>query len=390
MFYNCTSLSNVLALPAKTAASSCYYRMFYNCKSLTTAPTLPITTLTSNCYYNMFYGCSNLKYINTNQTSFTGCTSWVQNVATSGTFNCLSALGTSSSITRGVSACPTNWTVTNSFWGLHFFAIEKLTISAQKNSHYTSGTFQYSTNNGSTWPNFTPGTTTVTVNAGKNVWFRAKTTTGNDVAGITFVVSGKFKAEGEVYSLLSQTKPQTYSSMNSHNFAELFSGCTSLVDASNLIIPDDGIGFYTFNNMFYNCTNLIYAPELPATSLGEGCYYSMFQNCASLIKAPSILPATFFNTESYSNMFDGCTSLVVSPVIMATGGGNYGMYEMFSGCSSLRSISVKITSFSNITTNWVSGVSSIGTFTCPSALGTDSTIARGTSACPVGWTVVNA
>ena len=34
--------------------------------------------------------------------------------------------------------------------------------------------------------------------------------------------------------------------------------------------------------MFYNCTSLTTAPELPATTLAKGCYYEMFYNCTSL------------------------------------------------------------------------------------------------------------
>ena len=41
------------------------------------------------------------------------------------------------------------------------------------------------------------------------------------------------------------------------------------------------------------------------------------------------------------------------------------------------------------TNNWLGSVAATGTFKCPAALGDDSTIARGTSNCPNGWTVVN-
>jgi hypothetical protein len=35
-------------------------------------------------------------------------------------------------------------------------------------------------------------------------------------------------------------------------------------------------------NMFFGCTNLATAPELPATSLVVDCYNSMFKNCSHL------------------------------------------------------------------------------------------------------------
>lgn len=57
---------------------------------------------------------------------------------------------------------------------------------------------------------------------------------------------------------------------------------------------------------------------------------------------------------------------------------------MFSGCSSLASIDVSFTywSPSNATTNWVSNVSSSGTFYCPTALSD----VYDASHIPVGWT----
>ena len=38
---------------------------------------------------------------------------------------------------------------------------------------------------------------------------------------------------------------------------------------------------------------------------------------------------------------------------------------------------------------WMNGVAATGTFYCPKELGTDDTITRGVSSCPVGWTVIN-
>ena len=34
--------------------------------------------------------------------------------------------------------------------------------------------------------------------------------------------------------------------------------------------------------MFTGCTSLTQAPELPATTLANACYWSMFYNCTSL------------------------------------------------------------------------------------------------------------
>jgi hypothetical protein len=60
MFYGCTALTTVPALPATTLTDSCYGYMFCDCTSLTEAPELPATTLASSCYDGMFYNCTSL------------------------------------------------------------------------------------------------------------------------------------------------------------------------------------------------------------------------------------------------------------------------------------------------------------------------------------------
>ena len=41
-----------------------------------------------------------------------------------------------------------------------------------------------------------------------------------------------------------------------------------------------------FSYMFYKCTSLATAPELPATTLADSCYIYMFCGCSSLTEAP--------------------------------------------------------------------------------------------------------
>lgn len=90
MFGGCTNLTTAPAsLPATTLVKSCYSCMFYQCSKLVTAPVLPARTLVSNCYSNMFYSCTRLNYIKalfTTTPSSTYTSSWVNSVASSGTF----------------------------------------------------------------------------------------------------------------------------------------------------------------------------------------------------------------------------------------------------------------------------------------------------------------
>ena len=56
------------------------------------------------------------------------------------------------------------------------------------------------------------------------------------------------------------------------------------------------------------CSELTSAPELPATTLAEACYYKMFYGCGNLTSAPE-LPATTLAEGCYAEMFSGCVKL---------------------------------------------------------------------------------
>ena len=119
-----------------------------------------------------------------------------------------------------------------------------------------------------------------------------------------------------------------------------------------------------FYHLFYGCTNLTTAPLLPATTITTSCYANMFQGCTALTEAPD-LPATTRQPGCYGSMYYNCTSLSRIHIAFT----NWG--------------------YSGETSNWVLGVASTGTFVCPSALGTNETIARDVNRCPANWTVVN-
>ena len=113
MFSNCTSLTTAPSLPATTLAEECYYGMFWGCTNLTTAPTLSAATLMSYCYCNMFRGCTKLNSITCLATNISAeyCTaSWVNGVASSGTFRKASSM---SSWTSGIDGIPSGWSVQN-------------------------------------------------------------------------------------------------------------------------------------------------------------------------------------------------------------------------------------------------------------------------------------
>jgi hypothetical protein len=65
--------------------------------------------------------------------------------------------------------------------------------------------------------------------------------------------------------------------------------------------------------MFYGCTSLTKAPDLPATTLASKCYRTMFSNCDGLIEAMDVIPATTLGYSCYSMMFYKCISLTKAP-----------------------------------------------------------------------------
>ena len=118
-------------------------------------------------------------------------------------------------------------------------------------------------------------------------------------------------------------------------YYQMFRGCTSLIDAPDL--PATEISGQCYESMFSACTSLRRAPELPATNLTYRCYFQMFEGCTSLEIGPSILPALDLSAidNSYTLMFHSCTSLKTAPELPATILGNRCYFRMFDSCTSL-------------------------------------------------------
>ena len=98
-------------------------------------------------------------------------------------------------------------------------------------------------------------------------------------------------------------------------YSFMFRNCRSLTTAPEL--PATTLATYCYQLMFSSCVSLTTAPELPATTLAKRCYDTMFSECTSLTTA--VLPATNFtnisdtaasNGYEYNQMFINCTSLV--------------------------------------------------------------------------------
>lgn len=135
----------------------------------------------------------------------------------------------------------------------------------------------------------------------------------------------------------------------------------SLINSTNFSELKDFTGTYNFRALFNECRTLISAENLilPATGLTTGCYRFLFQNCTNLTKGPQIL-ATTLVSESCYQMFYNCRNL------------NYIFSLATSGINSNNSIY-----------NWVSGVSSTGTFVKAES----ATWPTGNYGIPTNWTV---
>ena len=139
-----------------------------------------------------------------------------------------------------------------------------------------------------------------------------------------------------------------------------FRSCTNLVTIPQLPVPANGtIAVRAYQDMFADCTRLttppvlsastvsensyaymfyrckfVTPPDLPATNLAKGCYGYMFSGCNNLESAPT-LPATTLAEACYQYMFQNCTKLENAPIISATTLATKCYAYMFNKCSKL-------------------------------------------------------
>ena len=279
------------------------------------------------------------------------------------------------------------------------------------NGDVTGVSLLYSTDNGQSWNPYTFNQSVNLTAENDNVMFKGDNDSFSvdDSSFIQVVMTGKIAASGSLAYLLDSNggnKPLT-----PFCFYGLFSNCTSLIQAPAL--PATTLADDCYNYMFYNCTSLVQAPALPATSLTQRCYADMFERCTSLIQAPVLpaislsigcysnmfgeclslaqapaLPATSLADYCYSNMFRQCTSLIQAPALPATSLVNLCYSNMFYDCTSLNHVECNATeiSASSCLESWLSNVSASGTFKKNASM---NDWPSGASGIPVGWTIEN-
>lgn len=222
--------------------------------------------------------------------------------------------------------------------------------------------YQYSVDSGTTWSDLANSGSTISVNSGQTIRFKASGLTISSGDGIgTLKPSVSASVQGNVMSLVYGEDFTGQTTINNYQFIHLFYQCTNLTNASNLVLPSTTLKISCYQYMFEGCTSLTATPELPATTLDTNCYNGMFANCNGLTAAPELSATTLVN-NCYQYMFYNCTSL------------NY--------------VKCLATSKnSNSTNNWLNGVAATGTFVKDASMTGWST---GVSGIPSGWTIENA
>ena len=172
---------------------------------------------------------------------------------------------------------------------------------------FNNDSIKYSLDGGE-WHTLASNTWSPQVNAGHKIRWYATLTPYTDTGIGTFASTAKFNAEGNVMSMLYGLGFANKTSLNdkSDAFVDLFSSCTGLTSAENLVLPATTLSYRCYKKMFQNCTSLTTAPELPATTLPNYCYEYMFDGCSSLNNIKCL--ATEYNYYACSNWVRGVAS----------------------------------------------------------------------------------
>lgn len=283
---------------------------------------------------------------------------------------------------------------------LKFTALESGTFTLTIPAAVTAtslASISYSLDSGATWittQNDSSDVTIVTptINAGRNVLWKgsgSQTAIGqNSGQYSTFSSTGNFKCSGNIMSLLHGDDFEDKTTLTkTYCFCRLFYSCSTIITAPQL--PATTITQNCYREMFGECTQLEKASKLPATLLQERCYVGMFYACKALTNIPEdMLPATTTKQYCYYQMFHSCSSITHAPTLPALTLATSCYQQMFIGCNSLIYITCLATNISatNCTNNWVNGVDSHGTFVKNASM---QSWATGRSGIPSGWTIVD-
>ena len=221
---------------------------------------------------------------------------------------------------------------------LTFSSPNSFTLAVNDTTKHWDGTLEYFDSD-KTWTVWN-GTTTLSAvdNDGDNVLYLRGTgntvITGNGYTYFWVLTGSNISCIGNIENLLdyATVTAGNHPTMADYCYYAMFFNCTSLVQAPDL--PATTLANYCYRGMFSSCTSLTQAPAIPATTLANECYASMFNNCTSLTQAPA-LPASTLSDYCYNSMFRGCTSLTQAPALPVMTLAFDCYRDMFNGCTSL-------------------------------------------------------
>lgn len=199
--------------------------------------------------------------------------------------------------------------------------------------------FEYSTD-GTTW-NSWDITSSLSFGNGTDLYLRgfneSLAKSGSNYVQFVFSSANEdVECTGNLMHLLDYSQDLTSfpnSSGTSQGFKNLFRDCSSLITAPSL--PATTLVPYCYFALFFGCVKLVNIPSLPATILTEGCYKSMYRGCTSLDSIP-VLPATTLTSECYNEMFRGCSNLDSICSLPATTLAGSCYKQMFMNCSKIK------------------------------------------------------
>lgn len=240
--------------------------------------------------------------------------------------------------------------------------------------------------NGGAWET-TTGETGLALNQGDAVRFKKSSGkcdylfTGNTLS---------FNVYGNIQSLVVGDNFESSFGVRGNQFEFIFSGCTGMENAENLIMPATSLYPYCYRRMFQECSNLKTSPKiLPAETIPMSAYDGMFNRCSNLVTSPVICATTLNVQQSCIYMFSRCYNLEKAPELLTSNLTPACYQEMFLECAKINYIKClaenpkSLAAQGNIY-NWLSGVSPTGTFVKKAGV----TWPTGASGIPDGWTVI--
>ena len=288
-------------------------------------------------------------------------------------------------------------------YSTQYFTIESLqdnnTITATKQNSQRSPVIYYSLDDGETWSNQTLSSGTITfgtINTGDKIIFKSNYATWASAwnAYNRFNGSKNFKVYGNIMSLLNGDdfiNNSEFTTGSAFNLCGLFYGTTTIIDASNLILPTTTLHESSYNGMFRGADNLVYGPKLlPALDVPKDGYSSMFEACTKLVEGPEILATTVSGDTALQRMFcmrrseDAASAMTKSPILRITNPSSCGnVYkELFRGNRNITEVTILAEGTGLSFDNWLANTPNSGVIKKLST----TTLTSGNSGIPSGWT----